>query len=156
MLGLPSYFSAEDQLALNLSAFEKEEGNLHEGAVEEALMSVKLVVQTLVALRDRKRKHNSGVYKNTISQKQINDTERRCDLHIAGYNVAVKALIRLGCAREEEYPVLTVTDTALKSRLLQRQLGDSSITDGAVRGQGAISVGSHSVGVTTALTSKIS
>jgi hypothetical protein len=76
MLGLPSDFSAEDRLALNLSAFEKEEGDLREGAVEDALMSVKLVVQTLVALRDRKRKHDSRVYKNTISQKQINDTER--------------------------------------------------------------------------------
>ncbi|KAJ7838667.1 hypothetical protein B0H14DRAFT_2588497, partial [Mycena olivaceomarginata] len=156
MLGLPSDFSAEDRLALNLSAFEKEEGDLREGAVEDALMSVKLVVQTLVALRDRKRKHDSGVYKNTISQKQINDTERRRDLHIARYNVAAKALIRLGRAREEEFPVLTVADTALKSRSLRRQLGDSALTDGAVWGQGAISVGSRSVGVATAPTSKIS
>ncbi|KAJ7308616.1 hypothetical protein DFH08DRAFT_1051022 [Mycena albidolilacea] len=156
VLGLPSDFSAEDRLALNLSAFEKEEGDLREGAVEDALMSVKLVVQNLVALRDRKRKHDSGVYKNTISQKQINDTERRRDLHIARYNVAAKALIRLGRAREEEFPVLTVADTALKSRSLRRQLGDSALTDGAVWGQGAISVGLRSVGVATAPTSKIS
>ncbi|KAJ7695551.1 hypothetical protein B0H14DRAFT_2650538 [Mycena olivaceomarginata] len=136
MLGLPSDFSAEDRLALNLSAFEKEEGDLREGAVEDALMSVKLVVQTLVALRDRKRKHDSGVYKNTISQKQINDTERRRDLHIARYNVAAKALIRLGRAREEEFPVLTVADTALKSRSLRRQLGDSALNRRSSLGTG--------------------
>ncbi|KAJ7758082.1 hypothetical protein B0H14DRAFT_2634805, partial [Mycena olivaceomarginata] len=119
-------------------------------------MSFKLVAQTPAASRDWKRKHDSRVYKNTISQKQINDTERRCNLHITRYNIAAKALIRLGHTREEEYPVLTVTDMALKSRSLQCQLGDCTITNGVVWGQGAISVGFRLIGVATAPTSKTS
>ncbi|KAF7341419.1 CxC2 domain-containing protein [Mycena venus] len=133
MLGLPSDFSAEDRLVLNLTAFEKEEAELRAGAVEDALMSVKLLVQTWVSLKGRKRKQDRGGYKNTISQKQINDTER--------YNVAAETLKKLGHATEEEYPELVVADTALKSRLIQRQLGDSAITDGEIWGQGAISSG---------------
>jgi hypothetical protein len=52
--------------------------------------------------------------------------------------------------------VLTVADTALKSRSLRHQLGDSALTDRAVWGQGAISVGLRSVRVATAPMSKIS
>ncbi|KAJ6540594.1 hypothetical protein B0H19DRAFT_1269160 [Mycena capillaripes] len=148
LLGLPSQLSAEDRLGLKLSALESEEAKLREGAIVDALNSVKLVVQTCVSLKDRKKKNSSGVYKNTISQKQIVDTERRRNLHIAKYMAAREALISLGRADGvEDYPVLEVKDTALKSRSLRRQLGDSQITEGAVWAQGAISVGARAVGV---------
>ncbi|KAJ7194503.1 hypothetical protein B0H12DRAFT_965989, partial [Mycena haematopus] len=112
LLGLPSELSSAERVDLKLSALEKEEAKLREGAIADALSSVKMVVQTLVSLRDRKKKNSSGVYKNTISQKQINDTEQRHDLHIAKYMAAREALIRLGWADgEKDYPPLEVKDT---------------------------------------------
>ncbi|KAJ7195277.1 hypothetical protein B0H12DRAFT_1082238 [Mycena haematopus] len=123
MLGLPSDFSAEQRVAMNLSAFEEEEASLREGAAHDALKVVKLVVKTRRALCDRRKKNSSGVYKNTISQKQIQDTERRRDLYIAKYNLAAKKLNELRGTDSTDYPELTVEDTALKSRSLRRQLG---------------------------------
>lgn len=148
LLGLPSQLSVAERLELKLSALENEEANLREGAIVDALTSVKLVVQSCLSLKDRKKKNSSGVYKNTISQKQIVDAERRRDLHIAKYMAAREALISLGRADGvDDYPPLEVKDTALKSRSLRRQLGDSQITEGAVWAQGGIGVGARVVGV---------
>ncbi|KAJ7156652.1 hypothetical protein C8R46DRAFT_1226130 [Mycena filopes] len=96
VLGLPSELTPDVRRALNLSAFEQEEARLRKGAVHDALTSVQVVVKALLPLRDRKKKNDSGVYKNTISQQQINDTERRRDLHIARYMSSRAALIALG------------------------------------------------------------
>ncbi|KAJ7743519.1 hypothetical protein DFH07DRAFT_777435, partial [Mycena maculata] len=115
--------------------------DLREGAAYDALASVKVVAKALVTLRDRKRKNDSGVYKNTISQKQINDTERRRDLHIAHYMAARQALMNLDQGNASQFPPLEVKDTFLKSRSLRRQLGDSRITDGTVWAQAGISAG---------------
>ncbi|KAJ7889990.1 hypothetical protein B0H13DRAFT_1887753 [Mycena leptocephala] len=103
---------------LDVLMFVHEEGQLREGAAYDALESVKLVVKSLVSMRDRKKKNDSGVYKNTLSQKQINDTEKRRDLHIARYMAARDALVKLGIAKgdDRDFPVLEVKDTSLKSR----------------------------------------
>ncbi|KAJ7124151.1 hypothetical protein C8R44DRAFT_530114, partial [Mycena epipterygia] len=143
MLGLPSDFSAEDRDTLNIATFVRQESELRQGAAFDSLASVKIVAKALVSLRDRKRKNDSGVYKNTMSQKQINDTERRRDLHIANYMAARKALMALGEADGSvaDFPQLTVEDTIMKSRTLRRQLGDSGRVDGPLWAQGAVSVG---------------
>ncbi|KAJ6545752.1 hypothetical protein B0H19DRAFT_955848 [Mycena capillaripes] len=140
MLGLPSEFTEEQRIALNVEPFVRTEADLREGAAFDALASVKIVTKALLTLRDRKKKHDSGVYKNTISQKQINDAERRRDLHIAGYMAARDALIRLN-EDPENYPPLEAKDTFMKSRSMRRQLGDSRITEGLAWTQAGISSG---------------
>jgi hypothetical protein len=143
LLGLPSELTEEQRVNLDVLMFVHEEGQLREGAAYDALESVKLVVKSLVSMQDRKKKNDRGVYKNTLSQKQINDTEKRRDLHIARCMAARDALVKLGIAKgdDRDFPVLEVKDTSLKSRTLRRQLGDSGVTDGPIWAQGAISVG---------------
>ncbi|KAJ6466512.1 hypothetical protein DFH09DRAFT_956689 [Mycena vulgaris] len=128
-LGLPSDFTSDQREDLNISVFAGQEAKLREGAAYDALKLVKLAAQTLQTLRDRRKKNSSGVAKNTRSQIQLNDTERRRDLHIANYMAARGALMVLGAAVGDttDFPALEAKDTFLKSRTLRRILGDSGI-----------------------------
>ncbi|KAJ7449748.1 hypothetical protein B0H11DRAFT_1743513, partial [Mycena galericulata] len=146
LLGLPSDFDEEERQVLGIQAFVRQESDLREGAAFDSLAIVKLVAKAFRSMRDRKRKNDTGVYKNTMSQKQLNDTERRRDLHIADYMAARTALIKLDerdGAVKDQFPPLTVEDTLMKSRTLRRQLGDSGKVDGPIWAQGAISVGAR-------------
>jgi hypothetical protein len=110
LLGLPSELMAAQRVDLNVVAFSRTEGELRDGAALDTLSTVKLVAKALVGLKDRKRRNDSGMYKNTISQKQINDTERRRNLHIATYMASRQALINLGLADGvEDFPPLPRT-----------------------------------------------
>jgi hypothetical protein len=161
LLGLPSELTAGQRVELNIDAFTRTEADLREGAAYDAVAKVKVVTKALRTLRDRKKKNDSGVYKNTISQKQINDAERRRDLHIAGYMAARQALIALEMPNaESDFPVLEAKDTFLKSRSMSRQLGDSRVADGSIWTGAGIGVGgrrpqvaSTSAGVSTAASS---
>ncbi|KAJ7447699.1 hypothetical protein FB451DRAFT_777855 [Mycena latifolia] len=145
LLGLPSDFTVREREQLGLLPFTRGEAELREGAAYDALASVIIVVKAVVSFRDRKKKNDSGVYKNTRAQKQIEDTERRRDLHIANYMAARKALIDMGQAQGDhtDFPPLEVKDTAMKSRTLRRQLGHSGVVDGALWAQGAVSTGAR-------------
>ncbi|KAJ6556871.1 hypothetical protein DFH09DRAFT_1084575 [Mycena vulgaris] len=94
LLGLPSEFPEVVRRAeLGLVAMSEVEDRLREGAAFDSIHRVQIVAKALVAMRDRKKKNDSGVYKN-ISQKQINDTEERRDESIqrAGARLRVRAI----------------------------------------------------------------
>ncbi|KAF8135240.1 hypothetical protein K438DRAFT_1640334, partial [Mycena galopus ATCC 62051] len=142
LLGLPSELTSTERLELKVEAFSTTEADLREGTAFEAINLVKVTAKALLNLRDRKKKNDSGVYKNTISQKQINDTEQRRDLHIASYMASRDTLIKLGrTSGEDDFPALEDKDTFMKSRTLRRQLGDSRFADGTVWTQASISAG---------------
>jgi hypothetical protein len=144
VLHLPSDFDAGARADHHLITMAEMEAKLREGAAFDALKKTKVCAQAVTTLRDWKRKNISGVAQATTSVKQIQDAERRRDLHIALYMLARKAMMKLGHATGEEgdFPVLTEADTFLKSRATRRQLGDSRRTDGAIWAQGAVSVSS--------------
>ncbi|KAJ7025262.1 hypothetical protein C8F04DRAFT_1269385 [Mycena alexandri] len=152
--GLPSELTDQERADLGMLHMVAPEVELRRGAIYNALTAVKLVTKSLQSLRDRKKKNDSGVYNNTISQKQINDTERRRDLHIARYMAARQALLKLTAASElsrteADFPPLEVKDTVMKSRTLRRQLGDSATTEGRIH-SGTVSVGARRVTAPTA------
>ncbi|KAJ6537148.1 hypothetical protein B0H19DRAFT_962576, partial [Mycena capillaripes] len=98
-LGLPSDFGdVVERERLNLSAMTEVEGSLREGAAFDAIKKIQVVAKALVAMSDQKKKNDSGVYKNTISQTQINDTIDRRDGHIQKYMAARHALMALNLA----------------------------------------------------------
>ncbi|KAJ7027283.1 hypothetical protein C8F04DRAFT_1267195 [Mycena alexandri] len=157
LLGLPSELTEEERAKFGVLHLRAAEMQLRQGAMYDALATVKLVTKSLQSLPDRKKKNDSGVYKNTISQKQINDTERRRDLHIARYMAARKALLKLTHASElstteADFPTLEVKDTVMKSRTLKRQLGDSATIEGRIH-SGAVSVGARRVTAPTTTSS---
>ncbi|KAJ7092208.1 hypothetical protein C8R44DRAFT_750322 [Mycena epipterygia] len=145
LLGLPSDLTEQQRHDLHASHFVEQEAQLREGAIYDALASVRIMVKAYRAMRDRKGRDDSGVYKNTLSQKQLNDVEHRRDIHIANYMAGRAALMRLGRAAgdETDFRELQVKDTAMKSRTLRRQLGDSRWIDGPIWAQGAVSVGAR-------------
>ncbi|KAK6974846.1 CxC2 domain-containing protein [Favolaschia claudopus] len=130
LLGLPSEVTELERSSLALAPFVTIEGELREGAAHDAIAKVKVVAKALVGLRDRKRKNDSGVYKNTIAQKQINDTQRRRDLHIARYMAAREALMALGMAKgdETDFRALKPEDTSSSGAVA------GSSTSGAIVG----------------------
>ncbi|KAJ7089452.1 hypothetical protein C8R44DRAFT_892407 [Mycena epipterygia] len=141
VLGLPSNFTEEERSELpHVTAFVDQEAQLREGVIYDALASVRIVVKAYQSMRDRKAKNDSG-YKNTIAQNQLNDVEHRRDIHIANYMVGRAAMMRLGRAvgDENDFRELQVKDTAMKSRTLRRQLGDSRWIDGPIWAQGSVS-----------------
>ncbi|KAJ6467656.1 hypothetical protein C8R47DRAFT_1056068 [Mycena vitilis] len=130
-LGLPSDFAdAEERGRLNLLGLSQIEGSLREGAAFDAIHSIQVLAKALVAMSDRKRKNDSGVAKNTISQTQINDTIDRRDARIQNYMAARRAMMALGVAdgSAENFPPLRAEDTYMKSRN-KRTLGASRKTD---------------------------
>ncbi|KAF8189420.1 hypothetical protein K438DRAFT_1763643 [Mycena galopus ATCC 62051] len=142
LLGLPSELTSTERLELKVEVFSTTEVDLRERTAFEAINLVKVTAKALLNLHDHKKKNDSGVYKNTISQKQINDTERHRNLHIASYMASRDALIKLGwTSGEDDFPVLEAKDTFMKSRTLQRQLGDFRFADGTVWTQVSISAG---------------
>ncbi|KAJ7697398.1 hypothetical protein B0H17DRAFT_1130376 [Mycena rosella] len=83
LLGLPSEFrEAVKRVQLDIVSLAEVEGRLREGAAFDAIQKIQLVAKALGSMRDQKRRNDSGVQKNTISQKQINDTQDRRDIHI--------------------------------------------------------------------------
>ncbi|KAJ6596535.1 hypothetical protein B0H10DRAFT_2327130 [Mycena sp. CBHHK59/15] len=121
LLGLPSDFPDKGhRQKLNLDAFADIEAQLREGEAFDALYSMQVVAKALVAMKDQKRKQDSGVAKNTKSQSQIVDTERHRDRHIQKYMVARTALMALGTAMGDagDFPELKESDTYMKSRQL--------------------------------------
>ncbi|KAJ7705876.1 hypothetical protein B0H16DRAFT_1747026 [Mycena metata] len=137
LLGLPSELTEEERAKFGVLHMRAAEMQLRQGAMYDALAAVKLATKLLQSLRNRKKKNDSGVYKKTISRKQINDTERRRDLHITRYMAARKALLKLTPASElstteANFPTLEVKDTVMKSRTLKCQLGDSATIEGQI------------------------
>ncbi|KAJ7182285.1 hypothetical protein C8R43DRAFT_1115929 [Mycena crocata] len=146
LLGLPSEFKdVKQRVELGLVALGSVEEQLREGAAFDAIHSIQVVAKALVSMTDRRRKNDSGIYKNTISQKQINDTEERRDGHIKKYMAARAALMDLGATTGEmgDFPVMTVEDTWCKSKALKRGLGDSRKLDGLVWTMGSSQVGAR-------------
>lgn len=143
VLYLPSDLNQVDRETRHLVAMGEKEAKLREGAAFDALKRVKVCAKAVVTLGDRKKKNWSGVSQNTIALKQIMDTERWRDTHIAGYMLARKAMIALGYSKgiDGDFPVLTVADTYMKSRATPRCLGDLKKTDGPIWAQGAVGVG---------------
>ncbi|KAJ7262816.1 hypothetical protein C8J57DRAFT_1003099, partial [Mycena rebaudengoi] len=113
VLYLPSDLNQVDRETRHLVVMGEKEAKLREGAAFDALKRVKVCAKAVVMLGDRKKKNWSGVSQNTIALKQITDTERRRDTHIAGYMLARKAMIALGYSKgiDGDFPVLTVADT---------------------------------------------
>ncbi|KAK6966548.1 hypothetical protein R3P38DRAFT_2816040 [Favolaschia claudopus] len=137
LLGLPSEVEEPERSALGLTPFVRIEGELREGAAYDAVAKVKVIAKALRALRDRKRKNDSGVY--TIAQKQINDTA-------SPYMAAREALMTLGLAvgDETDFQELKPEHTYMKSRSMRRQLGDSRHTEGTIWTQASVSAGMRS------------
>ncbi|KAK7001784.1 peptidase S8/S53 domain-containing protein [Favolaschia claudopus] len=143
-LWLPSHFTEEQRNERQLEEFVVQEEELWVGFAYDCLETVKQWVQTAQTLRDRRRKQDGGSYKKTLSAKRVIDCDRRRDLHIAKYNLARETLWALKRDdAENDFKVLDVEQTRLKSRDMKRQLGDSSIVDGTVWGQGAVASGAR-------------
>ncbi|KAJ7658473.1 hypothetical protein B0H17DRAFT_1262267 [Mycena rosella] len=135
LLGLPSEFpEAVKRAQLDIVSLAEVEGRLREGAAFDAIQKIQLVAKALGSMRDQKRRNDSGVQKYTISQKQINDTQDRRDVHIKRYMVSRHALMVLGLSAgmSDDFPELTESDTFMKPRLRSRGLGDSRKVDGPV------------------------
>ncbi|KAJ7488488.1 hypothetical protein B0H11DRAFT_1912979 [Mycena galericulata] len=140
-LFLPSDFELAKRLELNLVGWAKEEAKLREALAYDSLKSVQVVTKALVAMGDRKRKHESGQNAHTKALGQLEDAERRRDKHIGEYMGARAALMRLqACTGEhDDFPELTVKDTFMPSRTAHRGLGKSRNRDGWTAG--AVTVG---------------
>ncbi|KAJ7457683.1 hypothetical protein FB451DRAFT_1183008, partial [Mycena latifolia] len=146
LLGLPSDFREPGKRhELDLAAMAEVEGRLREGAAFDSIHRVQIVAKALVGMRDRKKKNDTGVYKNTISQQQINDTKERRKEHIEKYMVSRNALMVLGLAEGTagDFPPLAESDTFMKSRLLKRGLGDSRKVDGRIWTQAGVGAGAR-------------
>ncbi|KAJ7711700.1 hypothetical protein B0H16DRAFT_1744912 [Mycena metata] len=148
-LWLPSDFTPEQRVALGstMIALAEEEGKLREGEAYDLIRKLQTACKGLSALEDRKRLEK-GQKSATAAGEQVLDARRRRDELIKAYNSVRQAMISLGTLLEstdpanDQFPVLTVKDTFMKSRRRERALGDSRRGDGMLYTRTGITAGS--------------
>ncbi|KAJ7719106.1 hypothetical protein B0H16DRAFT_1795918 [Mycena metata] len=128
-------------------ALAEEEGKLREGEAYDLIRRLQTACKGLSALEDRKRLEK-GQKSATAAGEQVLDARRRRDELIKAYNSVRQAMISLGTLLEstdpanDQFPVLTVKDTFMKSRRRERALGDSRRGDGMLYTRTGITAGS--------------
>lgn len=136
-LYLPSYFSSSERHSMHLVKLAEEEKQIHKGQVIECILQLRRSAKRLSAIRDLRKKNETGQKPGTraTSQRHSIEFSQACLLGI--YGVGRHALISLDDGSgsfETQFPNLTVDDLSRKPTTQTRQMGDSHRAEGSLWG----------------------
>lgn len=139
-LGLPSEYEESSEWNRNLCQMATIEVDLRKAEAREAIANTRSAVKKIGATVMDRDKNVKGYAGNTRAKLQLEDLQRRRDLHLSHYSAARTSLMRLRELLEDtsipELPSLMVEDTARKQPEWRRQIGDSRRQDGRIWGGG--------------------
>ncbi|KZV60063.1 hypothetical protein PENSPDRAFT_594542 [Peniophora sp. CONT] len=151
VLWLPSDFSLEDRVRLNLTELASQEIYLREGEAYDAIRAIKSVTRQLDVLRRYQRDRARAQEQNSRALSEIHTAENTQDLHIAHYTETRVALIALGFIAEKDpntqFPPLSRADTFRKATEDGRNVGDSRRPDGDAFIRAGVRAGQSSSGM---------
>lgn len=136
-LYLPCYFSSDERLSMHLIELAKEEKEIRTSQVVECILQLRRSAKRLSAMRDLKKKNESGQKPGTRATAQRHSIEFGQNCLLAIYGISRQALISLDDVNgslAKQFPSLTVEDLSRKPTTHTRQMGDSHRAEGSLWG----------------------